>query len=352
MVISVDHKNLPKTISIILPVRNEENYIAACLTNIFSQKNFNSEMEVIIADGMSTDNTRDIVKEFQKQHSNLILIDNPAKIVPTAMNKALAIARGDIIIRVDGHCEITPFYVSNCVKHLIETSADGVGGPMQTIGETHLSETIAIAMGSVFGVGNSAFRTSQGKTMFVDSVPFPAYTRQIIEKIGLYDEELIRNQDDEYNYRIREAGGMLLLAADVQSRYYSRGSLTKLWKQYFQYGYWKVRVLQKHPRQMSLRQFVPPAFVASLILSFALALFFQLFWFIFLGISGSYLLANLLASFLIAAKKGWQYLMLLPLVFAILHISYGLGFLVGSVRFANRWNDKIGKVPPGLPFQT
>ena len=343
---------MTEKISIIIPIRNEATFIIRCLDSVFDQKGLEgNELEVLIVDGLSTDNTRDIVKEHQKQHSNLILLDNPGRIVPKGMNRAYKVAKGDVIIRVDGHCEIATDYVSNCLKYLHEADAAGVGGPMQTIGETPLSETIAVAMSSVFGVGNSFFRTMQGKTMYVDSVPFPAYTREIIAKVGFYDEEMVRNQDDEYNYRIREAGGKLLLAADVQSKYYSRGSIKKLWKQYFQYGYWKVRVLQKHPRQMSLRQFVPPAFVASLIVSLIFALLIPIFWFIFAGITGVYLFSNLLASILSAANKDWQHLFLLPIVFAILHISYGLGFLVGLVKFANRWNDKIGKVPPGKPFQ-
>ena len=339
-------------VSIIVPIRNEASYISNCLDSVFNQVNMgNYQMEVIVVDGSSTDNTHEIVRVYQNQYANLVLLDNPGLIVPTGINCAYQVAKGDVIIRVDGHCEIAPDYVSNCIHHLSETDAVGVGGPMQTIGETPLSETIAVAMSSVFGVGNSTFRTIQGKSMYVDSIPFPAYTRGIITKVGYYDEEMVRNQDDEYNYRIREAGGKLLLAADVQSKYYSRGSLRKLWKQYFQYGYWKVRVLQKHPRQMSLRQFIPPTFVASLILSFVFALFIPVFWIILAGIGGVYLLANLLASILTAAKKGWQHLFFLPVVFVILHISYGLGFLVGLVKFANRWNDKIGKVPQGTPFQ-
>jgi len=176
-------------------------------------------------------------------------------------------------------------------------------------------------------------------------VPFPAYTREIITKVGLYDEELVRNQDDEYNYRIRAAGGKLLLAADVQSTYFSRGSLGKLWKQYFQYGFWKVRVFQKHPRQMSLRQFVPPTFVFILLVSFLLTALLPWGWVTFALVAGSYFLVNLAASILTSLKKGWQHLLLLPLTFAILHISYGLGFLIGLFKFWNRWGDKSGKVP-------
>lgn len=332
-------------ISIILPIRNEANFIKQSLDAILAQDYPQDQIEILIADGMSTDKTREIIRAYQQNHPQIYLINNPGRIVPTGMNLALRQAKGEIIVRVDGHCIIAPNYVSKCVHHLSNNSVDGVGGPMETIGETQLSETIALTMSSPFGVGNSAFRTTVGKTMLADTIPFPAYTRKIIEKAGLYDEELVRNQDDEYNYRIRELGGKLLLADDIRSKYYSRGSLKKLWKQYFQYGLYKIRVLQKHPKQMSLRQFIPPAFVASLFFSLILALVNPIFGVLLSLIVGMYLIANLLASILSAAKKGWQHFFILPFVYAILHVSYGLGFLIGLVRFANRWNDKIGKVP-------
>lgn len=328
-------------VSLIIPLRNEENFIHGGLEAIFLQDYPSDQIEVLLADGMSTDRTREIIGKFQKSHPNLFLLDNPQKIVPTGMNLALHQAKGEIIIRVDGHCIIATDYVSKCVQYLSTGEYDGVGGPMHSIGETPLAETIAVGMSSYFGVGNSAFRTTTGKTMLVDSVPFPAYTRAIIEKVGLYDEELVRNQDDEYNYRIREAGGKILLAEDIRSTYFTRGELKKLWKQYFQYGYWKVRVLQKHPRQMSLRQFVPPAFVLSLVLAFFFSIVFTWGWWLLAAIVGLYLLANITASLKTSAKRGWDHLVMLPMVYAILHLSYGSGFLTGLVKFANRWGDKL-----------
>lgn len=292
---------------------------------------------------MSTDGTREIIKTLLEKDSRIHLFDNPARIVPTGLNHAICRAKGEIIIRVDGHCLIDPEYVQNCVDRLLKDEIDGVGGSINTIGVESISETIAVAMSSVFGVGNSTFRTIQGKSMLVDSVPFPAYTRQIIEKVGLYDEELVRDQDDEYNYRIRAAGGKLLLAEGIRSKYYSRGSLDKLWRQYFQYGFYKVRVLQKHPAQMSLRQFVPPIFTTALIVSILLGIFFFWGW-AALAVAGSYLLSNLAASALTANRKGWKHFLLLPVCFAILHISYGTGFLHGLVKYWNRWGDKRGKV--------
>ena len=332
-------------ITIILPVRNEAKYIRAALDAVLTQTFPQDEIEILVADGMSTDGTREIIKEFQQSHPQIKLLDNPGKIVPIGMNIALRQARGDIIIRVDGHCLIAPDYVSNCVKHLIEEGVDGVGGSMETIGETPLSETIAIAMSSKFGVGNSAFRTTKGITRLVDSIPFPAYTKAIVQKAGFYDEELVRNQDDEYNYRIRELGGKLLLAEDVTSQYFSRGTLRNLWKQYYQYGYYKVRVLQKHPRQMSIRQFIPAAFICSLFASIILTLFTPWGWVLLSSITVFYIASNLLASVINAVKKGGKHFMILPLAYVIIHLSYGTGFLTGLFKFWNRWNDKQGLLP-------
>lgn len=342
-------------VTLILPIRNESAYIERCLNAILAQDYPADRMEILIADGMSTDDTRDNIRAILASAplppSSVHILDNPGGIVPTGMNIALCQARSDIIIRVDGHCVIAPDYVSNCVKHLQNDGVDGVGGSMESIGETSIAKGIAIGMSSPFGVGNSAFRTVSGRDMLADTVPFPAYTRTIIERAGLYDEELVRNQDDEYNYRIRELGGRILLAEDVRSTYFSRASLKGLWRQYFQYGYWKVRVLQKHPRQMSPRQYVPPLFVLALVISALLALLSAL------GLLSSvygrlssiiplfYLSANLLASFYTASKHGWKYAFFLPLVFAILHLSYGLGFVTGLLKFWNRWGDKIGRTP-------
>ncbi|MEL7625985.1 MAG: glycosyltransferase family 2 protein [Anaerolineaceae bacterium] len=333
-------------ITVILPIRNEANYINRCLDAVLAQDIQQEQLEMLVVDGMSEDRTPDIVMEYQKANPNIQLIQNPGKIVPTGMNEAIRITTGEIIIRVDGHCVISPDYVSNCIRHLQEDAVDAVGGPMQTIGEDFISEVIALVMSSKFGVGDSSFRTETGQTKLVDTVPFPAYTREIIERVGLYDEELVRNQDDEYNYRIREAGGKILLAQDVRSTYFSRGSFAKLWKQYYQYGFWKVRVLQKHPMQMSLRQFVPPVFVLSIIISLLLTLVNPWGWIFLALILGAYLAVNLGFSIYISARHGWKFLLSLPVAFAIIHVSYGSGFLVGLFRFANRWNDKTGKVPP------
>lgn len=333
-------------VTLILPIRNESAYIEHALTAILRQDYPSDCMEILIVDGMSTDDTRGLIHNFSEGHPSLQIriLDNPRRIVPTGMNIALREAKGEVVIRVDGHCLIAPDYVSRCIDHLKKDSVDGVGGPMESIGTTKIAKAIAVGMSSPFGVGNSAFRTTSGRNMIVDTIPFPAYTREVIKRAGFYDEELVRNQDDEYNYRIRALGGKILLADDVRSTYFSRSSLKGLWRQYFQYGYWKIRVLQKHPRQMSLRQFIPPALVLALFVS-ALLVFSSTYRPFSIIVPLLYLTANIAASIWTSSKQKFQYLGWLPFIFLILHLSYGLGFLVGLFRFWNRWNDKAGKVP-------
>ncbi len=326
-------------VSVIMPIRNEAAFIGRSLGAVLAQDYPHDHMEVLVADGMSTDDTRAIVQQLAARHADIQvrLVDNPGKIVPTGFNAALAQARGDVIVRVDGHCEIAPDYVSRCVAHLLEDRVDGVGGPIRTVGTTPPSETIALAMSSSFGVGGSAFRTVKDKAMLVDTIAFPAYTRAAVEMAGPLDEELVRNQDDEYNYRLRKLGAKLLLAPDVRSKYYNRGSLRSLWRQYYQYGFYKVRVLQKHPRQMRLRQFVPPAFVASILGGALLSPLNKRLRALWALVITAYAVANLMASWRIARKAGRAHLRRLPLVFSILHFSYGLGFLHGLIHFRKRW---------------
>lgn len=326
-----------KTVTVVMPVRNESGFIRESLSAVLHQDYPAEKMEVIVVDGMSTDETRTVVQEMQAKHPNLRLLDNPAKIVPTGLNLALAQARGEIIVRVDGHCIIRPDYIRHCVSYLTRENVDGVGGPMETIGENHTSQAIALAMSSPFGVGGSSFRTVQDREMYVDTVAFPAYRRETIKKVGKFDEELVRNQDDEYNYRLRGMGGRILMTPQIRSRYYSRGTFASLWRQYFQYGYWKVRVMQKHPFQMSLRQFIPPTFVATLIVLSLFAPFLLAARLLLIFTVGAYTVANLGAAVVTAAKKGWRYFLQLPVAFATLHISYGAGFLYGLSKFYKHW---------------
>jgi len=328
----------PPTVSVVMPVRNEADFIERSLNAVLAQNYPHEAMEIIIADGLSTDATRELIENLKaKTEIPIRVVDNPEHIAPTGLNRAVSEAKGEIVVRVDGHCEIEPDYVANCVKYLQAGRAEGVGGPIETVGETLTARAVAVAMSSTFGVGGSAFRTIDDREMYADTVAFPGYKREIFERIGLFNTELVRNQDDEFNYRLRKAGGRILLTPDIRSRYYSRSSLKSLWRQYFQYGYWKIRVLQLHPKQMSLRQFVPFLFVSAIILCSILSVFFVAGRWALAAVLGLYLLANLAATLKAARRIEPRGLPLVFLSFPILHFSYGLGFAAGLFAFRNKW---------------
>ena len=324
-------------VSVVVPIRNEAAFIGRCLTSVLAQTYPPSRMEIVVVDGDSTDGTQEIVSGFRHRGLPLRLIRNPKQIVPTGLNAGIAAARGEVIARVDGHCEIAPDYLERAVSHL-QSGVDAVGGPLETIGTTTVARAIATAMSSRFGVGDSAFRTLTDRTATVDTVAFPVYRRSVLDRLGPFDEELVRNQDDEYNYRLRKSGGRILLASDVRSRYYSRSSLKALVRQYFQYGYWKVRVLQKHPRQMRARQFIPPIFVGALAAGLLTAPFSRAAAVATAAVGITYALACVSAS-IVRSRRDARVLALLPVTFAALHFAYGGGFLVGLVRFRGRWRE-------------
>jgi len=299
--------------------------------------------EVIVADGRSTDGTREIVVDLQRDHPNLRLADNPGLIVPTGLNAALRQACGEIIVRVDGHTEVAPDYVRQCVAALLRSGADNVGGRMHAVGEGAFGEAVALATSMPFGVGNARFHYSD-REEWVDTVYMGAWPRDVFTRIGLFDEELVRDQDDEFNYRLLQQGGRIWLSPSIRSRYTTRSTARGLWRQYFQYGYWKVRVMQKHPQQMRLRQFVPAVFALACALGLVLAPFSPWGRALLALALGSYMAGNVVASMATARRHGWRHVGRLLLIFPILHVAYGVGFVVGLAKFRKRWSDPA-KVP-------
>jgi GT2 family glycosyltransferase len=293
-------------------------------------------MEILVVDGMSNDGTRQIIANYATEYPNIALLDNPAQIVPTAMNIGLKQARGEIVIRVDGHTLIARDYARACVEALQTGGADCVGGPMVARGQTPFGEAVALATSHPFGVGGSRFHYAT-EIMETDTVYLGAYRREIFERIGYFDEEMVRNQDDEFNYRLRSAGGKIMLYPTIQSIYYNRSTSRSLWRQYFQYGFWKVRVAQKLPGQMRLRHFIPFGLVISLLGGGVLAPYSKFIRRGWLAVIGLYTALNLGASMKISLRAGWRHVKFLPFAFAILHLAYGLGFAWGLLRFANRW---------------
>jgi succinoglycan biosynthesis protein ExoA len=341
-------------VTVIMPIRNEALHIAHSLGAVLAQDYPPDRMEVIVVDGRSTDRTCEIVQALirpRQQCANdgergcsVHLLDNPGRITATALNIGIKQSRGDIIACVDGHTVIAPDYVRQFVEALRRTHADNVGGTMTTIGTNRFGKAVSVATSTSFGVGSARFHYSTSEE-WVDTTYLGAWPREVFARIGLFDEELVRDQDDEFNYRLRKHGGRILHSPLLRLSYTGRSRPSDLWSQYLQYGFWKVRVLQKNPRQMQLRQFVPPLLVASLIGSALLALLTNLGLILLALVGGTYLAANLLASGLTAWRKRSRLIWLLPLVFGILHISYGLGFLGGLLYFWNRWGDRTGRTP-------
>lgn len=321
-------------VSVIVPIRNEEVHIRECLDSILSQDYPRECMEILVIDGMSDDNTRGIIQdEYLTKFSNVSLLDNPKKTAPTAMNIGIRRSSGDIIIRMDGHSYMDRDFVKNAVDILNKKPyIDCVGGPIESINEDYKSQAISLAMSSPFGVGNAKFRYSKEEQL-VDTLAFGAYRREVFERIGLFDEELVRNQDDELNFRLVKSGGKILLSPFIRSFYYTRSSFGKLWKQYYQYGFWKVKVIKKHHQVPSLRSLIPMAFVMGLLVSAFISFFYTPFrWLLFL-ICISYGMGNIISASIICTREGWKYFFMLIFAFFILHFSYGLGFLDGLWRF-------------------
>jgi succinoglycan biosynthesis protein ExoA len=321
-----------------MPIRNEGDFIRESVGAVLAQDYPPELLQVLVADGMSSDDTRDIIRSYQTMHPNLELIDNPGLIVSTGLNAAIRASRGDVIVRVDGHTVIEPDYVRRCVEELQTSGADNVGGKMVGVGQGSFARAVTLATSCPFGVGGARFHYSQERE-WVDTVYMGAWKRSLFERVGLFDEELVRNQDDELNYRLRAQGGRVLISPRIKSHYVVRSKPRALFSQYFQYGFWKVRVMQKHPGQMRLSHFVPPSFVLALGALAGLSLGFRAARKALSLLLLAYSLAVGVASLGLTRKASNESLRYVPVVFPLLHLSYGAGFLWGLMRFARRWRE-------------
>jgi len=330
----VPEKPSDPLVSVIMAVRNEEQHIARSLRSILAQNYPTDRLQVLVADGMSTDRTRDVIKDVQSsQHRiSVKIIDNRALTASAGLNLAVKNSGGEVVIRADGKCELAPDYIRNCVDLLKESGADNVGGWRRPLGEGFVGRAIATAITSAFGVGGDQ-SARHLRRQWTDTVYLGAWRRKTFEQVGLFDEEMVRNQDDEFNYRLRKAGGRILASGTIRSSYFSRPSIAELWHQYYNFGFWKVRVLQKHPRQMRWRQFVPPTFVCALVLLALLTPVSNWFRLSFLCLVGVYIFINLAVSVFTGVRSRSREVVLLPVVFLTLHLSYGSGFLMGVTRF-------------------
>lgn len=316
-------------VSVLIPTYNEEHYISQCLDSILMNDYPQDLLEVVIIDGKSTDRTKEIVHSYVERYHFVRLLENPKRIQAAAMNLGIREATGEIIIWMSAHALYAPNYIRQSVTLLQQTNAACVGGLMVATGSNYISNGIAVALRSPFGIGDARYRYSD-KEEWVDTVFAGCWYKHTLEAIGGFNEEWVVNEDYELNYRLRQAGGKILFSPKIRCQYYVRKSLRALAQQFFRYGFWKVKTLVTYPDSLRWRQFAPPIFILTLIASLAL---FPVFWPAGIVVPGLYAAANLIASLQAARRHGWRYLPLLPLVFATLHLSWGIGFWSGIVRF-------------------
>jgi glycosyltransferase involved in cell wall biosynthesis len=327
-------------VAIIIPCKNEKEYISKCLDSVIAADYPENLKQVFVCDGKSMDGSDKIVQEYGLRFPNIHLLINEHETTPYALNLGIEKSDADILIILGAHAEIFPDYIRKCIECFnTERSIGCVGGFMESIYENETAEIISTAMSSSFGVGSAYFRTG-AKIGYVDTVAFGAYKREVFAKAGLFDTDLTRNQDDEFNYRVIKSGFRIYLSGKIKSKYYVRSSFNKLFRQYFQYGFWKVYVNKKHKTITTKRQLIPFFFVIYILAGFLLSLACtSISVFYFIGVA-AYLLAVLLFS-MISSKKV-KHIFGVALAFIILHLSYGSGYLYGCIHFL-----LFNKKPPG-----
>lgn len=317
-------------ISVLIPLRNEEAYIDACVSSILAQDVPSAQLEILFIDGDSTDKTLEKLEAYAQDTPQIRVLRNPDRTVPYAMNLGIRQSKGKYIVRLDAHCKYPPDYIRRCVEALEAHDCDNAGGVAVSQGRTYAGTAIAGALSSFFGVGNAQFRLGE-ESGYVDTVPFGTYRRSLFEEIGLYDERLTRNQDNELNYRIRKHGGKIYLDADIRFDYYARETLPALMRQGFLNGAWNVVTMALCPGSMGLRHFIPLLFTLFVLLVPLLYLLtgVSLFLVLYGLVWGVYLMLDGFYSYSVAQKIGMKYLPLLPVIFPLFHFSYGIGSLRG-----------------------
>lgn len=322
-------------VSIIIPCRNEEKFIGKCLDSIIANDYPKDRLEFLVIDGMSKDMTKKIIEDYSHRYPFIKYLENPKKITPCALNIGISSAKGKIIMRMDVHAKYEKYYISKCVRYLEEYNADNVGGNMITLPESNtlVAKSIAIVLSNRFGVGNSVFRTGSQKPKYVDTVFGGCYKKEVFDKIGFFNENLVRNQDLEFNLRLKRFGGKILLAPDIIVYYYPKSDLVDFAKHNFRDAFWVIYPLKFSIKAFSWRHLIPLFFVLSLLGTLFLGIIFPFFSWLFFTIIISYVLMNLYFSARItAAQKDLKYLFMMPIVFAVRHIFYGLGSLWGLCK--------------------
>ena len=321
-----------KLVSVIIPIRNEEKYITKCIESVLNQDIRKENLELILVDGSSEDKTLSIIKKFMDDYDFIKLYKNPQKTVQYALNIAIKNSVGRYIVRMDAHSEYATDYISKCIEYLEKTGAENVGGPMIAKGRSNIQKIIAAAYISPFALGGGKFH-NENYEGYADTVYLGSFKRETLLSIGLYDENLPRNEDDDLNFRIIESGGKVFITPKIKSVYYPRKSYGELFRQYFEYGFWKVAVIKKHKKPARISQIVPMLFVFFIILFFGLSLVSMTARNIFIIVMFTYLMLDLYFSFRNPKLSKLSDKFRLVWVHFILHFAYGSGFLCGIFKF-------------------
>lgn len=317
-------------ISVIMPIYNEFQFIEKSLGALQAQ-DYLGTIEILCCDGMSTDGTRDLINDIASSDSRIKLIDNPKRIIPAALNTGIAAAQYDIIARMDGHALAAPDYLHRCYQTMIDTDAVCVGGTWEYSCDSFLQCAIAAAMDSRFAVGTASWRGDTPGD--ADTVPYGFFKKPLLEQLGGFNERILVNEDYELMVRIAQAGERIYYSPEIKSQYFPRRSLLKLVKQYFRYGMWKTRTVVLHPSATKPRHLVAPLFVAGLLGGLPLALTSPIVFVLYGLALTSYAILSVVFALIQASRWGWRYLPLIPLVFLLLHLTWGSGFWVGLVRW-------------------
>lgn len=323
-------------VSIIIPCFNEEKYIRSLFENILHQDYPTDRLEVLIIDGLSTDRSQEIIGEYHNRHAHIQMLVNEKRFVPFALNLGIKKSQGDVIIRMDAHSVYPMNYISELVKYLFTLDADNVGGTLITkpTNASAKANSIAIALSSAFGVGNSHFRLGIKEIRKVDTVPFGCFRKSLFNRIGLFDETLLRNQDDEFNARIIENGGSIYLIPDVTITYYARPDISSLVKMFYQYAFFKPLVNSKLKKPATIRQFIPPLFVLFLLLGWMVVFIMPALLGFYIGGVGLYIFFNIIFTIKSSLDQGkWFLILYLPGIFFLQHLAYGIGYLNGIINF-------------------
>ena len=326
--------NLP-FISIIIPCRNEEKFIGRCLDSIINQDYPKENLEVLVIDGMSEDKTKEIIAKYASKYSFIKLLENSKKFTPFGLNIGIRNAKGEVILRMDAHANYEKDYISKCVRYLKEYNVDNVGGVIKTLpaGDTILAKAIAISLSHPFGAGTSYFRIGSKKPKEVDTVFGGCYKREVFEKIGLFNENLIRSQDIEFNKRLKKARGKILLVPEIVAYYYPQATPFDFFKHNFLDGIWTIYPLKFGIKIFSYRHLFPLIFVLSLIWFLFFSLISKISFLIFLTIFFLYLFLNFLFSFQIFLReKDFRFIFLIPFAFFCRHFGYGFGSIFGLIK--------------------